>query len=145
MFGLNIRMFRVFDIDIKIDISWALIATFIAWALAQGVFPRLYEELSPFAYWRMALTAIIGLGVSIILHELAHSLVAKALGLPLKSITLFVFGGVAELEAEPKSPLAEFVMAIAGPLMSVALAYLFGWSAAAVGRYRCALSVGQRF
>ncbi|WP_411816064.1 site-2 protease family protein [Hyphococcus sp. DH-69] len=127
---MNIRIFRILGIDIKVDISWALIATFIAGALAQGVFPRLYEGLSPFAYWWMALTAIIGLALSIILHELAHSLVAKFLGLPLKSITLFVFGGIAELEAEPKSPLAEFAMAIAGPLMSVALAVLFGWTAA---------------
>jgi len=133
MFGLNIRVIRVFGIDIKIDASWAIIATFIAWALAQGVFPELYEGLSQSAYWWMALAAIIGLGVSIILHELAHSLVAKALGLPLKSITLFIFGGVAELEAEPKKPAAEFAMAIAGPLMSVVLALVFGRLGATAG------------
>lgn len=130
MFGLSVKIFRVFGIDIKIDVSWALIATFIAWALAQGVFPQLYEGLSPFAYWWMALIAVIGLGLSIILHELSHSLVAKALGLPLKSITLFVFGGVAELEDEPKNPIAEFAMAIAGPLASVGLAFFFSWAAA---------------
>ncbi len=129
MFGLSIRVLRVFGIDVKVDVSWALVATFIAWALAEGVFPQLYEGLSPFAYWWMALAAIIGLGLSIILHELAHSLVAKAFGLPLKSITLFVFGGVAQLEEEPGTPLAEFAMAIAGPLASVALAFLFGWMA----------------
>jgi len=132
MFGLSIRIFRVFGIDIKIDASWAVIAVFIAWALAQGVFPQLYEGLSTLQYWWMAVAAIIGLAASIILHELAHSLVAKAVGLPLRSITLFVFGGVAELEAEPRKPASEFAMAIAGPLMSICLALLFGWLGAGV-------------
>lgn len=131
MFGLNVTLFRVFGIKVKVDISWALIATFIAWALAQGVFPSLYEGLGPLTYWWMALAAIIGLAASIIIHELAHSLVAKAMGLPLESITLFIFGGVAELGEEPKSPLAEFAMAIAGPVASVGLALLF--SAMATG------------
>lgn len=129
MFGVNITLFKVFGIEIKIDFSWALIAIFIAWALAQGVFPQLYAGFSAAAYWWMALAAVIGLAASIIIHELAHSLVAKSLGLPLKSITLFVFGGVAELEEEPKSPIAELVMAIAGPLASVVLALLFGFAA----------------
>lgn len=125
MTGLNVKLFRVFGIDVRIDLSWALIVTFIAWSLAQGVFPQLYAGFSPGAYWWMALAAIIGLAASIILHELAHSLVAKAFGLPLKRITLFAFGGVAELEEEPKGPLAEFIMAVAGPLASVILALGF--------------------
>jgi Zn-dependent protease/CBS domain-containing protein len=129
MFGLSVKLFRVFGIDVKVDFSWALFAIFIAWALAQGVFPQLYEGFSAAAYWWMALAAIIGLAASIIIHELSHSLVAKALGLPLKSITLFIFGGVAELEEEPKNPFTEFVMAIAGPAASVVLALLFGWIA----------------
>jgi Zn-dependent protease len=129
MFGPSVRLFRILGIDIRIDLGWALIATFIAWSLAQGVFPQLYEGFSATAYWQMAIAAVVGLAASIILHELAHSVVAKAFGLPLKSITLFVFGGVASLEEEPKTPLAEFLMAIAGPLMSVGLALAFGWSA----------------
>lgn len=132
MFGLSVKVLRIAGIDIKIDISWAIIAIFIAWALAQGVFPQLYEGLTAFAYWWMAICAVVGLALSIILHELAHSLVAKIFGLPLRSITLFIFGGVAELEEEPKTPLAEIVMAIAGPLASLALAFIFSWLATGV-------------
>ncbi len=129
MFSLSVKVLRIAGIDIKIDISWAIIAIFIAWALAQGVFPQLYEGLTAFAYWWMAICAVIGLALSIVLHELAHSLVAKIFGLPLRSITLFIFGGVAELEEEPKTPLVEIVMAIAGPLASLALALTFSWLA----------------
>lgn len=132
MFGLSVKVLRIAGIDIKIDISWAIIAIFIAWALAQGVFPQLYEGLTAFAYWWMAICAVIGLALSIVLHELAHSLVAKIFGLPLRSITLFIFGGVAELEEEPKTPLVEIVMAIAGPLASLALALIFSWLATGV-------------
>ncbi|MBI1366727.1 MAG: CBS domain-containing protein [Alphaproteobacteria bacterium] len=134
MFGLSVRLFRVFGIDVRVDLSWALIAAFIAWSLAVGVFPKLYAGFSPGAYWWMAIVAIIGLALSIIIHELAHSLVAKAEGLPLKSVTLFFLGGVSELEDEPKSPLAEFAMAIAGPAISVVLAFVFSQIANLIAR-----------
>jgi Zn-dependent protease len=75
----------------------------------------------------MAVIAMLGFFASLLLHELAHSVIARYLGVPIKSITLFLFGGVAELEAEPQSGLAEFWIAIAGPLMSLALAFGF-WS-----------------
>ncbi|HXI87128.1 MAG TPA: site-2 protease family protein [Parvularculaceae bacterium] len=136
MFGLSVKLFRIFGIDIRIDLSWAVIALFIAWSLAMGVFPKLYEGFAPGAYWWMAVLAVIGLALSIIIHELAHSLVAKAEGLPLKSVTLFFFGGVSELEEEPKSPLAEFAMAIAGPAISVVLAFVFNEIARIVGEMR---------
>jgi Zn-dependent protease len=134
MFGRSLTLFEVFGIKIKVNIGWALIAAFIAWSLAQGVFPELYAGLDASAYWWMALAAILGLAVSIVLHELSHSLVARAFGVPLRGITLFALGGVAELEEEPPTPTAEFLMAIAGPAMSVALAFAFGGleSAAAV-------------
>lgn len=121
---------EVFGIRIRMDASWILLALLIAWTLASGVFPELYQGLASTAYWGMAAVAVFGIAVSIVLHELGHSLVAKAFGLPIRSITLFMFGGVAEMEEEPRSPWAELVMAIAGPMVSLALGV--GFSAAAL-------------
>ena len=124
--------FGLFGIEIRMDASWILFALLIAWSLAAGVFPQLYQGLPRSAYWWMAAAAVVGIAVSIILHELGHSLVARAFGLPIRSITLFIFGGVAEMEAEPKSPWAELLMEIAGPLVSVGLGILFLIFAAAL-------------
>ena len=125
MFGRSLTLFSVFGIEVKVNLGWALIAIFIAFSLAQGFFPQVYEGLPTTTYWAMAAVAIAGLAVSIVLHELSHSIVARAFGLPVRSITLFLFGGVAELEREPPSAKAEFFMAIAGPAMSLVLAGVF--------------------
>jgi Zn-dependent protease/CBS domain-containing protein len=125
MFGQALTLFTAFGVRVKVDLSWALIALLIAWTLAQGAFPQLYGGFPAITYWWMAVVAVAGLAASIILHELAHSVVAKAFGMPIRSITLFIFGGVAELEEEPATPQSEFLMAIAGPLMSVALSGAF--------------------
>ena len=122
-FGRTLTLFEIFGF--KINLSWAFIAILIAWSLALGYFPRLYEGLPTITYWWMGIAGVIGLAFSIVLHELAHSLVARAFGTPMKGITLFLFGGVAEMEHEPPTPKAEFLMAIAGPLMSVVLGGLF--------------------
>lgn len=121
---------EVFGIKIRMDASWILLALLIAWTLASGVFPELYRGLPRTAYWGMAAAAVFGIAVSIVLHELGHSLVAKAFGLPIRSITLFIFGGVAEMEEEPRSPWVELIMALAGPMVSLALGV--GFSAAAM-------------
>lgn len=131
MFGHSLTLFTAFGVKVKVNLGWALIATLIAWSLAQGFFPQVYAGLTEATYWSMAVVALIGLAASIILHELSHSLVARAFGMPVESITLFMFGGVAELEEEPDSPRAELVMALAGPAMSLALAGLFHVLAAA--------------
>jgi Zn-dependent protease/CBS domain-containing protein len=125
MFGRTLTLFEIFGFKININLSWAFIAILIAWSLALGFFPRLYEGLPTATYWWMGVAGVIGLFFSIVLHELAHSFVARAYGTPMKGITLFMFGGVAELEREPTTPKAEFLMAIAGPLMSVVLGGLF--------------------
>ncbi|GIK49822.1 MAG: putative zinc metalloprotease Rip3 [Alphaproteobacteria bacterium] len=117
--------FSLLGVGIRIDASWILLALLIAWSLASGVFPGLYAGLPPSSYWAMAAATVVGVAASIILHELGHTLVARAFGLPIKSITLFVFGGVAEMEGEPKAPMAELLMALAGPLVSVALGFGF--------------------
>lgn len=127
----EIASFPILGVSVKLDASWILLALLIAWSLASGTFPALHEGLPASSYWGMAAATVAGVAVSIILHELGHSLVARAYGLPVKSITLFVFGGVAEMEHEPKAPMAELVMAAAGPLVSVALGVAF-WALAAL-------------
>jgi Zn-dependent protease/CBS domain-containing protein len=125
MFANAVKLFSVNKFDIKVDPSWLIIAALITWSLSQQFFPGALPGHSPQAYLAMAIIAMLGLFASLLLHELAHSVVARHLGVPIKSITLFLFGGVAELEAEPKSGLTEFWIAIAGPLMSLALGF---WS-----------------
>lgn len=125
MFGKQITLFTLFGFKVRIDLSWLILAVFITWSLAQGVFPYYYEGLSTTVYWWMGIFGAIGLFASIIFHELWHSLVARKFGLPIKEITLFIFGGVANMEEEPPGPKAEFFMAIAGPLASFSLSGLF--------------------
>lgn len=149
----QVTLFEIAGFAVKVDWSWAILAMLIAWSLAQGFFPSLYEGLPTAAYWWMGVAGVIGLFLSILLHELSHSVVARYYGLPIRGITLFIFGGVAELEEEPLSPRIEFRMAIAGPLLSVALAGLFylatllgqafGWAEAVVGvaRYLATLNL----
>lgn len=125
MFGRRIPLFSLFGFKVGIDTSWFLLAIFITWSLAQGLFPYLFKGLSNAAYWGMGVAGAVGLFVSIVFHEFCHSLVARRFGLSMKGITLFVFGGVAEMEDEPGSPKVEFLMAIAGPASSVLLGLIF--------------------
>ena len=121
VFGKRITLFRLFGFEVRIDVSWLIVALLISWSLAQSVFPSRFEGLSTAAYWAMGVIGAIGLFSSIIVHEFSHAWVARRLGLPMKGITLFIFGGVAEMESEPASARVEFLMAIAGPLASLFL------------------------
>jgi Zn-dependent protease/predicted transcriptional regulator len=122
MFGSSLTLFRIFGLDIKVNLSWAFIALLISWSLASGYFPSVHEGFGVATYWAMGILAVAGIFLSILLHELAHSLVAIAYGIPMKGITLHMLGGAAEMEAEPPTPKAEALMALAGPLASVAIA-----------------------
>jgi len=142
MFGRTITLFRLFGFAVRIDTSWIFIAALVIWSLAVGLFPGRYPHLDSRAYWIMGVAGGIGLFGSIIFHELCHSLVARRFGIEMRGITLFIFGGVAEMGDEPPSPRAEFLMAGAGPLSSICLgvvAYLVGtgpgrgWGAGAQG------------
>ncbi len=127
MFGRRMTLFRLFGFEVKIDASWLILAFLIVWSLAKGVFPHYFGNLPPEAYWWMGVAGALGLFFSIVFHELCHSLVAKRFGIPMKGITLFIFGGVAEMDEEPPSAKAEFFMAVAGPLSSVFIGIvLFG-------------------
>jgi Zn-dependent protease/CBS domain-containing protein len=122
MFGKTFPLFKVFGIQVQADVSWLIIVLLVTWSLASSVFPSQYDGLSPIAYWVMGVVASILLFGSIVLHELGHSVVALRCGIPMRRITLFIFGGVAEMGEEPKTPLAEFLIAIAGPIVSVVIA-----------------------
>lgn len=121
MFGRRIELFRLFGIPIRLDLSWFVIAVLIVWSLATGVFPQLEPNLTPRAYWAMGGAGALGLFASIVIHEFFHAWVARRHAIPMHGITLFIFGGVAEMGAEPPSPKAEFRMAVAGPLASIAI------------------------
>jgi Zn-dependent protease len=124
MFLYRVRLFTLFGFDVHVDASWLLLAVLVAWSLATGVFPGLVPGLLPATYWWMGIAATLGLLFSIVFHEMSHSLVARRFNLPISGITLFIFGGVAEMEGEPTSPRAEFLMAVAGPVASGVLGLL---------------------
>jgi Zn-dependent protease/CBS domain-containing protein len=121
----SLRVARIAGIDIGIHYTWILIFVLISWSLAVGYFPVDYPGWAPWLYWVTSVVAALLLFVSVLIHELAHSLVAKSRGLPVKSITLFLLGGVSNLETEPEKPGVEFAVAIVGPLASVAIAGVF--------------------
>lgn len=125
MFGRQLKLFTLLGFEIKVDFSWVFLAALIIWSLGTQYFPLVYEGFDQRTYWIMGVAGAFGLFFSIIFHELAHSIVARAFGMRIKGITLFIFGGVAELEDEPPSAVAEFLVAIAGPISSLFLA----WSA----------------
>ncbi len=119
MFRRRITLFKLLGFAVRIDASWLFLAGLISWSLAQGFFPHRYPGLDTAVYWVMSISAALGLFASIIFHELSHSLVARYYGLHMSGITLFIFGGVAEMTEEPPSPKVEFLMAAVGPLFSV--------------------------
>jgi Zn-dependent protease/CBS domain-containing protein len=125
MFGRRITLFKLFGFEVRIDASWLIIAALITWSLAVGMFPYQYPGLAASVYWWMGVVGALALFGSIVVHELFHSLVAKRFGLPMKGITLFIFGGVAEMDAEPPNAKAEFSMAIAGPIASILIGAVF--------------------
>ncbi len=125
----QIRLFSLFGFEVKLDLSWLLLALLISWSLGAGLFPQEYPGLSNVVYAWMGIAVAIGVFFSIVFHEFSHSIVARHFGMRIRGITLFIFGGVAEMEQEPPSPKSEFLMAIAGPISSFMLAYLF-WAIA---------------
>jgi Zn-dependent protease/predicted transcriptional regulator len=125
MFGKSVKLFTLFGFEVKVDISWLILALLITWSLARGLFPYYFKNLPITTYWWMGVVGAIGLFFSIIFHELWHSLIARKYGLPIKGITLFIFGGVAHMEEEPESAKVEFLMAIAGPVSSIILGGIF--------------------
>ncbi|WP_227269500.1 site-2 protease family protein [Roseobacter weihaiensis] len=125
MFSNSVKLFSINGFQIKIDPSWLLIAGLITWSLSRRYFPSVFPGEAYQTYLLMGVIAMLLFFASLLLHELAHSVVARRLGVPVENITLFLFGGVAELEAEPQSARVEFWVALAGPAMSLCLALGF--------------------
>ena len=130
--GGTVRVFTIRGIPINVHVSWLVIYGLITWTLAVGYFPRALPDLPAAAYWANGLLAAFLLFVSVLLHELPHSLVAIAHGLSVRGITLHVFGGVSHLEDEPPSPRAEFLIAVVGPVTSFAIAAVLWLISAAI-------------
>lgn len=125
MFKNAVQLFEILGFKLKVDPSWLLIAALIVWSLSTSYFPDALPDRTATLYTVLGIVAMLGMFASLILHELSHSLVARYYGLKVGGITLFIFGGVAELEEEPHDPKSEFQIAIAGPLMSLFLAGFF--------------------
>lgn len=119
------RLGRLFGIDVGIHYTWLLIFALASWSLSVGYFPAAYPGWSNSVYWLTGVVAALLLFASVLVHELAHSLVARAKGLEVASITLFLFGGVASLRREPRQPTSEVLIAVVGPLSTLALAAAF--------------------
>ena len=115
----SLRIGQIAGIDIYINVSWIIILVLLTWSLAVSWFPSIYPGWSVGTYWITSLIAAILLFVSVLLHELAHSVVARARGLPVHNITLFIFGGISNIEQEPPSAGVEFQMAVVGPVVSI--------------------------
>lgn len=113
---------RIAGISIRVHLSWLLILALVSWTLSSGVFPSRYENWSEAAYWIVGVVAAVLLFVTVLIHELAHAVVARRKGIEVPSITLFIFGGVSNLGRQPKTAGEEAAIAIAGPLASFAIA-----------------------
>jgi Zn-dependent protease len=121
----SIHLGKIFGIPIELDFSWFLIFILLTWTLATGYFPVEFKNWPTAEYWIVGAVTAIMLFVSVLLHELGHSIVAIRYKIPVKKITLFIFGGISQITSEPPNALAEFWIAIAGPVVSFALAGLF--------------------
>lgn len=122
MITKRFKICSLLGFPIYLDLSWSAIAILVSWSLATGYFPDQVEGLTGTAYWTMGVAGALGLFASILAHELGHAIMAQRFGVPMRGITLFIFGGVAEMDKEPPSARAEFYVAIAGPIVSILIA-----------------------
>jgi Zn-dependent protease/CBS domain-containing protein len=139
----SVRIGRVFGIPIFVHVSWLVIFGLVTWTLATTYFPDRYPGLAPRGYWLRGVVSALLFFVSILLHELGHAVVALRHGIGIQSITLFIFGGVARLDRDPDDGGTEFKVAVAGPLVSLALGVLFYLGALAPGLSEAAHSVAR--
>ena len=125
MRGGVFKMARIRGIDINIHWSWSIILILFAFQVAVGEIPESVPAGSQLLYWVLGAAGALLLFASVLLHELSHSFVAQARGLKVRDITLFIFGGAANIEEEPKTAGDEFVIAAVGPFTSLVLAAIF--------------------
>ena len=126
MFKTSLKLFKIAGIEIRLDYSWFLIFAILAYYFGFSYFPQLLPELNAGIIALITIITVLLFFFSVLVHELCHSLIAKSKGIEVKRISLWIFGGMAEIEKEPDTPAKEFVMAIAGPVASFVLAVIFG-------------------
>ena len=126
MIARGMRLGRFFGIELRLDPSWFIVFVLVVWSLARHYFPNTHPGWAVATYWALGATTALLLFLSILAHEFGHSLVSQAYGVPVRDITLFIFGGAARMTREPRRPREELWIALAGPVTSVALAVLFG-------------------
>ena len=122
----SFRLMVIKGIPVEIHFSWLLIFFLFSLTLAQGYFPTVAANLTSTVYWIAGVITTLVLFASVLTHEFGHSLVAIREGIPIKKITLFIFGGVAQMETEPTNPVTELRVTAAGPLTSLLIALIFG-------------------
>lgn len=115
--GFNLM--RVFGIEVRLDWSLLIIFMLVTVNFGVGVLPRWHRDWPIGGIWALAVIAALAFFASLLAHELSHALVAKQVGIPVKRITLFLFGGMAQMEGEPPTPMSELLMAAVGPLVSL--------------------------
>jgi Zn-dependent protease/CBS domain-containing protein len=131
----SITIGRIFGIPVGIDYSWFLIFALVTWSLATSYFPTEFKNWSPATYWLVGgLTSILFFG-SVLVHELAHSVVAERFKIPVKKITLYIFGGISEMKIEPPTAWSEFWITIVGPGANLVLAGIFALLGLAFSAY----------
>src|SRR3990167_1882642 len=123
--GRGIKLFRILGIQISLDYTWFIVFGLVAWSLAHGYFPMIIPGLGTVTYIIVGITSAVLLFACVLIHELSHSYTSNKLGLDIKEITLFIFGGVAKLTKEPDDPITELKIAVAGPAASIVLAAIF--------------------
>lgn len=123
--GRGFRLIKVLGIQVSIDYTWFIVFVLFSWTLAYGYFPMSTPGLATGTYLFMGMFATVLLFACVLIHEISHSYTANKLGMDIKEITLFIFGGVAQLTKEPDEPLDELKIAAAGPIASAILAGVF--------------------
>lgn len=123
--GKSFRIGKIFGIPVMVDFSWFLGFILFAVLLSTSFLPGAYPDWDAFHHWTIGVTIVLLLFGSVLVHELSHSIVSRKKGIPVKSITLFIFGGVAQIDKEAAQPKTELLISIAGPVSSLLLAGIF--------------------
>ncbi len=129
----RLQLFNIFGIPIRLDYTWFIIFVLFTWSFASLSYPNAFPEWPRSFYWIAGISSALLLFFSVLLHELGHSFVALRSGVPIESITLFIFGGVAQMSKQPPDPKTELRIALAGPMVSFGLALCFSLAAYFVG------------
>jgi Zn-dependent protease len=122
----SLKLGQIWGIPIGVHTSWFIIFGLLTWSLSTGYFPNAYPGLTVISHLVLGLITTILFFASVLAHELGHAMFALRNQIPVRGITLFIFGGIAQIAQEPRSPGAEFRIAIAGPLVSFLLSGIFG-------------------